>query len=102
MSAPAFDTLKFQQRLSEVLEPRTATAMAEAFAEATQNFATKTDLDVLRQELKAEMALLRQELRAEMSGLRAEVSEKIRAQSFLLLGAMTALLGAAVAIIKLT
>ena len=98
MSAPAFDTLKFQQRLSEVMEPRTATAMAEAFAEATQNFATKTDLDLLRHEFRAEL----NGIRSEMNGLRGDVTEKLRQQFVMNLAAMTALLGAAVAIIKLT
>lgn len=102
MAAPAFDTLRFQQKLSEVLEPRTATVMAEAFEEATRNFAAKSDLDALRQELKADGALLRQEVRSEIAALRAELSDKLRAQTFSLVAAVAAIMGVAVAVLKLT
>lgn len=55
MAAPAFDPLRFQQKLAEVLEPKTATVITEAFGEATGNLASKSDLDSLGDKLSAEI-----------------------------------------------
>ncbi len=54
-AAPAFDTLRFQQKLAQYFEPRVATGVAETFGEATAGFATKQDLQVLKAELQAEV-----------------------------------------------
>ncbi len=108
MASPAFDTLRFQQKLSEVLDSRTATVMAEAFAEATQNFVSKADLEALRSELKADSALLRQEFRADSNALRgdmglmrAEVADKLRSQTFTLLGGVGVIVTGVAAVSRL-
>lgn len=92
-----------------MLEPRTATVMAEAFEEATRNFASRSDVEVLGRELRTEAALLRSEValskhevRGEVAALRAEISEKLRAQTFSMIAAMAAIVGVAVAVLKLT
>lgn len=54
-AAPAFDTLRFQQKLAEVLPVPTATAIAEAYGEATTSLASKSGLDLLESRLRAEI-----------------------------------------------
>jgi hypothetical protein len=52
---PSFDTLKFQQKLSEVMDPKVATAITDAFAEATTNLSSKADLEVMRADIRSEI-----------------------------------------------
>ncbi|PWB83003.1 MAG: DUF1640 domain-containing protein [Methylocystaceae bacterium] len=65
MTAVAFDTLKFVEKLEAAGVPHAhAKATAEAFAEATgQELVTKSDLTATKTELKADIAAVRAELR---------------------------------------
>jgi hypothetical protein len=77
MTAVAFDTLRFSQRLTEAgLAPPqaagAAAATAEALGDLVAQLATTHDLAMLRQEMKGEMGELRQEPKGEMSVLREE------------------------------
>lgn len=61
MTAIAFDTLKFVERLEKAGVPREqAAAMAEAFKEVggEADLATKRDLEYLELKLKSELGLL--------------------------------------------
>ena len=75
------DTLRFRNILvnGDVAEEEVAqelvTALDETFEDATQELATKSDI----QQLRAEMAQTRAEMRAEMAELRAEMREEVRA-----------------------
>jgi hypothetical protein len=60
-------------------------------------YATKADLNALRQELKADLAVLRQEIRADMAELKADLARTNQ----LTLVAMTAIYAGLVAMIKL-
>jgi len=78
----AFDTLRFSQRLEEAglsaaQAAGIAAAFAEAIAELVAQLATKHDLVLLRQEMRAEHAALRQELKSEIVALRHEVKADI-------------------------
>jgi hypothetical protein len=84
MTTVAFDTLRFSQRLAEagLAGPQAAgvaAATAEAVGELVAQLATKSDLALLRQELRAEQAALRQELRTEQAALRQELRTDISA-----------------------
>jgi hypothetical protein len=82
MTNMAFDTLRFSQRLAEAGFTATqaagiAAATADALAEPAAQLATRHDLSMLRQELKAEIAALRQELKAEIAALRQEAKSDL-------------------------
>jgi hypothetical protein len=71
MSAIPFDTLKFVERLEAGgFTHSQAKAAAEAFAEATsQELATKSDLAVLKFDLRAEITAVKTDLIKWMVGL---------------------------------
>jgi len=71
MSAVAFDTLKFAERLeSGGFTPQQAKAAAQAFAEASADqLATKTDISVVRTDIEA----LRLATKSDISLLRTDV-----------------------------
>jgi hypothetical protein len=62
MSMP-FDTLRLARRLEAAgFAPQQASDMAEAIAEAIAQLATKSDLDALRTELKADIEILKRDM----------------------------------------
>lgn len=78
MTAVAFDTLRFSQRLVEAGLTSTqaagiSAATAEAMGELVGQLATRHDHAMLRQELKADAEALRHELKAEFAVFRQEV-----------------------------
>ena len=85
MAASNIDTLRYARRLREAgVAPEQAEAMADALpVEFVPNLATKTDLDNVVSELKADIAALEARL------------------TWRLLGGVTVIVGLAVALIKL-
>ena len=77
MTIVAFDTLRFSRNLAEAgLAPAQAdgiaAATAGALAEVVGQLATREDLAIQNQGVKAEIEALRQETRAEFAAIRAE------------------------------
>jgi hypothetical protein len=77
MTIVAFDTLRFSRNLAEAgLAPAQAdgiaAATAGALAEVVGQLATREDLAIQNQGVKAEIEALRQEMRAEFAAIRAE------------------------------
>jgi hypothetical protein len=103
MPSMAFDTLRASRTLRDAgVEERMAEAIVAvvgqtAILPSIDHLATKDDVLLSKAELRAEMGALRAEIAASESRLR----EAIRAQGWAQLGAMTALLGLAVAAIRL-
>ena len=82
MSSVAFDTLRFSQRLEEAgltaaQAAGSAAAFAEAIGEMVGQLASKHDLDLLRQEMRAEHATLRRELKSDMAQLELRMTIKL-------------------------
>ncbi len=81
MSAVAFDTLKLARQLRDTAEMTQAQAegVAGALAEAMSGaeLATKTDIVVVRNELKAEITAVRNELKADIAAVRNELKADI-------------------------
>jgi hypothetical protein len=122
---PAFDTLGASKRLRDAgVEERAADAIVELVQSATHfpdisGLATKSDVTELALTTKADLQGLKADLLVDVQGLkadllvvkaeisisenrvRAEINDKLRLQSFALMGAMTAIVGLATAIIKL-
>ena len=74
MSAIAFDTLKLARRLETAGFSRDqASGAAEALAETfSSEIATKSDLNEVKLELKADIAGLRAELKSEIANVKSE------------------------------
>jgi uncharacterized membrane protein YheB (UPF0754 family) len=77
MNQPAFDTLRFAERLEKVGVPR---EQASEFSKTLGDFmqerlATKEDLEklVTKKELKEEMLVTKKELKEEMKEIRSEM-----------------------------
>lgn len=128
---PAFDTLNASKRLRDAgVEERAADAIVELVQSAThfpdisdlatksdvRDLATKTDTatkaDVANLATKAELAELAHATKMDIQALKAdlaitktqilvELNDKLRSQSFALMGGVTAIVGLATAIIKL-
>lgn len=84
MTAVAFDTLRFSQRLVEAGLTSTqaagiSAATAEAMGELVGQLATRHDHAMLRQELKADAEALRHELKADADALRHELKAEFAA-----------------------
>ncbi len=91
MPTTAFDTLTAAGQLEDAgIETRQAKAIVTVIRQSGEAVATKSDLT----ELKGEMT-------AAMSELKAEIFRALWIQGIGLVGAVTALMGAAVAVIKL-
>jgi len=90
MAAVAFDTLKFARALQgkAKLTAEQAEGIAEAFADATgEQLATKTDLSVLRSDLRETELRLETKIEATKS----EILKWMFGQTLLILGAVIAL-----------
>lgn len=111
---PAFDTLGASKRLRDAgVEERAADAIVELVQSATHfpdvsGLAAKSDVAELAlmtkadlQGLKADLLVVKAEISISENRVRAEINDKLRLQSFALMGAMTAIVGLATAIIKL-
>ena len=101
--AIAFDTHRFVKRLTEsgFTEKQAETLADEQVALLNANLATKTDIEALRQETKADIArveagveILRQETKAAIEGMKADLLKW-------LFGALIAQGGLIVALVKL-
>ena len=87
------DTLKLARALQPAFKPEQAEALAAAInAGAGEELATKADLRTAVAELRAELRAEIGSVRAEIAGVRAEMLKLITAQTFVILGAMAALL----------
>ncbi len=104
MSMEAFDTLAFAKKLknagySDVQAEGLVEAQAEVFrGMLDSSLATKTELKeeiaAARSDLKADIAAVRTELKEDISGLRTELYKALIAQTFALIAAMVAIVGA--------
>jgi hypothetical protein len=128
MTAMTFDTLEAPKRLRDAgLDERAAEAIVELVQQSTEwpdishlatkadirDMATKADLrdmvvkedlratNAVASEMKAKIVAIRGEIGMTELRLRADISEKLRLQTLALMGAMTALVGLATAIVKL-
>lgn len=71
-----------RQRLKNEFENADFSAVqSETLSHIISHFATKTDLDVLRTELRGEMAEFRGEMRGEMAAFRGEVRGELQSIS---------------------
>ncbi len=93
MSAVAFDTLKFAEKLeSGGFTPQQAKAAAQAFAEASADqLATKTDISVVRTDIEA----LRLATKSDLAEMKSEILKwmfgTIGFQTIVILGAVLSL-----------
>lgn len=109
----AFDTLSATKRLREAgLEERAAEAIVELVQSTTQfpdisglatkaDTATKADLAELAHATKMDIQALKADLAITKTQILVELNDKLRLQSFALMGGVTAIVGLATAIIKL-
>lgn len=118
----AFDTLGATKRLRDAgLEERAAEAIVELVQSTAQfpdisglatkaetatkadltNMATKADLVELAHATKIDIQALKADLAITKTQILVELNDKLRFQSFALMGGMTAIVGLATAIIKL-
>jgi hypothetical protein len=90
----AFDTLKLADRLEAAgMPPQQAKGVAAALAEtASTNLVTREHLDLRLGELEARMRGEIAAVRTEIAGLRAELLRWMIAQTFVILGAVAALI----------
>ena len=100
----AFDTLAYVKRLETAgIDRREAEAHAEAINETLRpDIATRTDLDALRRDLRADVAAVRAEMVAMeqrlLNGIRTELAQR----ELRMIGVMVALLGVLFALIRFT
>ena len=74
MSSDAHDVHELYRRLSDQLGPETTELlMSRMPLTPTNELATRTDVELVRTELRSEMADLRSELRGEMADLRTDL-----------------------------
>uniref|UniRef100_B0T2L3 DUF1640 domain-containing protein n=1 Tax=Caulobacter sp. (strain K31) TaxID=366602 RepID=B0T2L3_CAUSK len=105
----AFDTLSASKRLRDAgVEERAADAIVELVQSATHfpdigGLATKADIADMATATatKLEFTQVRHSIELLETRLRAELHDKLRVQTFALMGGMTAVVGLATAIIKL-
>ena len=89
MGPMIYDTLKLARALQPAFEAEQAEALAAAInVSAGDELATKADLRTAVAELRTEIA----GVRTEIAGVRAEMLKLITAQTFVILGAVAALL----------
>jgi hypothetical protein len=110
MPSMAFDTLRASRTLRDAgVEERMAEAIVAVVGQTAgppsiEHLATRDDLQLTKAELRAESGALRTEIagvRAEIAAAEGRLRETLRQQGWAQLGAMTALLGLAVAAIRL-
>jgi hypothetical protein len=100
----AFDTLAYVKRLETAgIDRREAEAHAEAINETLRpDIATRTDLDALRRDLRADVGAVRAEMVAMeqrlLNGIRTELAQR----ELRMVGVMVALLGVLFALIRFT
>ncbi|KQY30129.1 hypothetical protein ASD21_13570 [Caulobacter sp. Root1455] len=103
----AFDTLGATKRLRDAgLEDRAAEAIVELVQSTTQlsednALATKSDVADLTRAIRTDIQGLRADLAITKTQILVELNDKLRSQSFALMGGVTAVVGLATAIIKL-
>lgn len=112
----AFDTLSASKRLRDAgVEERAADAIVELVQSATHfpdigglatkadivDMATKTDIADMATATKIEFTQVRHSIERLETRFRAELHDKLRVQTFALMGGVTAVVGLATAIIKL-
>ena len=97
------DTLTIARELKAAdLPPGQAEAIAAAIGRSiAETAATKADLDLAKQELRADIAILRTEARTEMEKLRTEMERTRNQLLTYIISAMVALSGLVIAVIKL-
>ena len=77
--ALAFDTLRAAKQLQQSgFEETQAEAIVSIVSDRQEELATKSDLKILRQEVKADIESLRQETKAEFKNLRQEVNAEFK------------------------
>ena len=103
----AFDTLGATKRLRDAgREDRAAEAIVELLQSTTQlsednALATKSDVADLTRAIRTDIQGLRADLAITKTQILVELNDKLRSQSFALMGGVTAVVGLATAIIKL-
>ena len=76
--ALAFDTLRAAKQLQQSgFEETQAEAIVSIVSDREEELATKSDLKILRQEVKADIESLRQEVKADIESLRQETKADI-------------------------
>ena len=82
MDAPAFDTSRFQDTLSEAGIPLAhARAITRAVVDVTGHLPSTDALAAFKAELRAEISELRTELKTEIAGLRADMHKALADQA---------------------
>lgn len=75
MTAPAFDTSRFQDSLSEAgIRPREARGILSAVSDATEHLPSVDVLAAFKSDVRAELAGIRAELKTEIAAVRVEVA----------------------------
>jgi hypothetical protein len=98
-SAIPFDTHAYVKKLAAagMPEPQAELVAGMLGEVVVEHLATKQDLALLRQDL----LLLRQEVRSDLKELELRLAERLRSQMLWFFAVQTALLGIAIAVIKL-